>query len=139
MCDEDSELSEAALDEMQSFADDLDLGGSDSDSDGEGLGWPSTAAASDSDDDTATAAGSGGAPELTRATPSGSPLSETGGPPQALNPELEMRSRVDAMLDANYWRRLCPQVLINSSSGFAVDGSFQQLYRRLLVSFPVPF
>lgn len=94
--DEGSELSEGALDEMQSFAGDLDLGGDDSDSDGEGLSWPTTAAAPDSDEDPATDAGSGApqeaAPPVALASPS-SGWGEAGRIPRALQPEVEMRSR----------------------------------------------
>ena len=118
MSDEDDD--ELALDEMQSFACDINL----SDSEGEALDWPGEcageAAGGDDDDDDS---GCGDADEqhvLRAAARQAEELrgSEVDGIPLALQPGVPMASRVEAMMSTEYWRGLCPQLHV-SDPGFA--------------------
>ena len=132
-----SDDDELALDEMQSFAGDIAL--SDSDSEGEALDWPvgcAAGTAADSDDDVASADGAQRpqqreAPPIAAAAAAAAAASgeaAENGLPRALQPELEMRSRVDAMMSVEYWRELCPQLHVS-------DGEFARKAVRAVFNF----
>eukprot|EP01043_Picozoa_sp_COSAG02_P073472 COSAG02_NODE_14296_length_1288_cov_1.210261_1_plen_209_part_00 len=101
---------ELALDEMQSFACDLNLS---DDGEGEALDWPQhVREASGDDDDTDSGCGQD-VPQTRAARQDEDEFGSGDGVPRALQPGVSMSSRLDAMMSTEYWRSLCPQLHVS--------------------------
>lgn len=100
---------ELALDEMQSFACDLNLsdGG-----EGEALDWPQHVREASGDDDTDNGCGQD-VPQTRAARQDEDEFGSGDGVPRALQPGVPMSSRLDAMMSTEYWRSLCPQLHVS--------------------------
>lgn len=100
-----------ALDEMQSFACDIDL--IDSDGEGEALRWPQRVDIDSDADDSCGGCGTTddqGAPSEVEQRDDYQGID---GVARALQSGVAMPSRVDAMMSIEYWRALCPQLHVS--------------------------